>query len=118
MKPAALLGRNGLPREANCLVPAAVNLIMFRQVDKDEIPMSYQNIQVETKGRVGVIRFHRLQALNALNAALVEELIAAIDACEADVNIGCLLITGSDKAFAAGADIKEMVNKTYQEANM
>src|SRR6476660_6596382 len=80
--------------------------------------MSYQNIQVETKGRVGVIRFHRLQALNALNAALVEELIAAIDACEADVNSGCLLITGSDKAFAAGADIKEMVNKTYQEANM
>jgi enoyl-CoA hydratase len=88
------------------------------QVDKDEIPMSYQNIQVENKGRVGVIRFHRPQALNALNAALVEELIAAIDACEADVNIGCLLITGSDKAFAAGADIKEMVNKTYQEANM
>ena len=80
--------------------------------------MSYQNIQVETKGRVGVIRFHRPQALNALNAALVEELIAAIDACEADVNIGCLLITGSDKAFAAGADIKEMVHKTYQEANM
>ena len=80
--------------------------------------MSYQNIQTETKGRVGVIRFNRPQALNALNAALVEELIAAIDACEADVNIGCLLITGSDKAFAAGADIKEMVNKTYQEANM
>jgi enoyl-CoA hydratase len=89
-----------------------------RRVDKDEIPMAYENIQTETKGRVGVIRFHRPQALNALNAALVEELIAAIDACEADVNIGCLLITGSDKAFAAGADIKEMVNKTYQEANM
>ena len=80
--------------------------------------MSYQNIQTETKGRVGVIRFNRPQALNALNAALVEELIVAIDACEADVNIGCLLITGSDKAFAAGADIKEMMNKTYQEANM
>ena len=80
--------------------------------------MGYENIQTETKGRVGVIRFHRPQALNALNAALVEELIAAIDACEADVNIGCLLITGSDKAFAAGADIKEMMNKTYQEANM
>jgi enoyl-CoA hydratase len=80
--------------------------------------MGYENIQTETKGRVGVIRLHRPQALNALNAALVEELIAAIDACEADVNIGCLLITGSDKAFAAGADIKEMMNKTFQEANM
>ena len=80
--------------------------------------MSYQNIIVETKGRVGVIRFNRPNALNALNAALVRELIAAIDVLEADTNIGCLLITGSDKAFAAGADIKEMVNKTYQEANM
>src|SRR5436190_22472840 len=80
--------------------------------------MAYENIQVETKGRVGVIRFNRPQALNALNAALVDELMAAIDAFEADTNIGCLLITGSDKAFAAGADIKEMMNKTYQEANM
>src|SRR5260370_309995 len=112
-RPVLLSGRG-----PNCLVPAAVNLIMLRQVDKDEIPMGYENIQVETKGRVGIIRFHRPQALNALNAALVEELIAAIDACEADINIGCLLITGSDKAFAAGADIKEMMNKTYQEANM
>ena len=80
--------------------------------------MAYENIIVETKGRVGIIRFNRPQALNALNAALVTELIAAIDAFEADADIGCLLLTGSDKAFAAGADIKEMVNKTYQEANM
>ncbi len=81
--------------------------------------MSYQNIQTETKGRVGVIRFNRPQALNALNAALVlEELIAAIDTFEADINIGCILITGSEKAFAAGADIKEMANKTYQDVNM
>ena len=80
--------------------------------------MTYENIQVETKGRVGVIRFHRPAALNALNAALVEELLAAIDALEADTNIGCLLITGSEKAFAAGADIKEMVDKTYHDVNM
>ena len=80
--------------------------------------MSYQNILVEAKGRVGIIRFNRPQALNALNAALVQELIAAIDAFEADANIGCLLLTGSDKAFAAGADIKEMANKTYQDVNM
>ena len=75
--------------------------------------MSYQNIQVETKGRVGIIRFNRPQALNALNAALVLELNAAIGTFEADDIIGCILITGSDKAFAAGADIKEMADKTY-----
>src|SRR5882757_9435448 len=82
------------------------------------MPMAYQNILVETKGRVGVIRLHRPQALNALNAALVQELIAAIDAFEADANIGCLLLTGSDKAFAAGADIKEMASKTYHDVSI
>ena len=54
--------------------------------------MSYENIIVETKGRVGIIRFNRPNALNALNAALVSELIAAIDVLEADTNVGCLLI--------------------------
>src|ERR1700760_849501 len=80
--------------------------------------MAYENIQVETKGRVGIIRLHRPAALNALNAALVAEMIAAIDEFEANTDIGCILITGSDKAFAAGADIKEMVDKTYLEAFM
>ena len=77
-----------------------------------------ENILVETKGRVGIIRFNRPQALNALNAALVAELIAAIDAFEADANIGCIVITGSEKAFAAGADIKEMASKIYHDVNM
>src|SRR6478609_5927031 len=80
--------------------------------------MSYQTIIVETKGRVGVIRLNRPAQLNALNLALKDELGNAIAAFDADGNIGCMLITGSDKAFAAGADIKEMVHKTYQEANM
>jgi enoyl-CoA hydratase len=78
--------------------------------------MSYQNLIVETKGRVGVIQLNRPQALNALNRALIEELTSAIDAFEADAAIGCLLMTGSDKAFAAGADIKEMADKTFIEA--
>ena len=78
--------------------------------------MTYQNLIVETKGRVGVITLTRPQALNALNRALVMELTQAIDAFEADAAIGCLLITGSDKAFAAGADIKEMADKTFIEA--
>jgi len=78
--------------------------------------MSYQNILVETKGRVGIIRLNRPQALNALNVALKAELSQAIDAFEADDKIGCLLITGNEKAFAAGADIKEMADKTFIEA--
>ena len=78
--------------------------------------MSYQNILVETKGRVGIIRLNRPQALNALNIALKAELSHAIDAFEADDKIGCMLITGSEKAFAAGADIKEMADKTFIEA--
>jgi len=75
--------------------------------------MSYQNIIVESKGRVGIIRLNRPQALNALNRALIGELSQAIAAFDADNGIGCLLITGSDKAFAAGADIKEMADKSF-----
>ena len=78
--------------------------------------MSYQKIIVESKGRVGIIRLNRPQALNALNRALIGELSQAIAAFDADIGIGCLLITGSDKAFAAGADIKEMADKTFIQA--
>src|SRR6478672_8899666 len=78
--------------------------------------MSYQNIIVETKGRVGVIRLNRPQALNALNKALIGELTQAIETYEADDAIGCMLLTGNEKAFAAGADIKEMADKTFIEA--
>jgi enoyl-CoA hydratase len=77
--------------------------------------MPYENIVVETRGKVGTIRLNRPQALNALNAALIGELTAAIDAFEADRNIGCMVITGSDKAFAAGADIKEMAGLDYMD---
>jgi enoyl-CoA hydratase len=78
--------------------------------------MSEPNVIVETKGRVGIMRLNRPQALNALNRALVAELFAAIDTFEADEGIGCMLITGNEKAFAAGADIKEMADKTFIEA--
>jgi len=80
--------------------------------------MSYQHIITETRGRVGVIRLNRPQQLNALNRALMEELGHALAAYDADGNIGCLLITGNEKAFAAGADIKEMTDKTFYEAFM
>jgi enoyl-CoA hydratase len=77
-----------------------------------------EHIIVEIRGRVGVTRLNRPQALNALNTALMAELAAAIDAFEADPDIGCVVITGSDRAFAAGADIKEMANKSYMDAFM
>lgn len=77
--------------------------------------MSYETILVETQGRVGVIRLNRPQALNALNSKLANEVGSAIEAFEADAGIGCIVITGSDKAFAAGADIKEMADKSYME---
>ena len=74
--------------------------------------MSYETLIVETKGRVGVIRLNRPQALNALNSALNAELGRAIGDFDADAGIGCILLAGSEKAFAAGADIKEMADKT------
>jgi enoyl-CoA hydratase len=78
--------------------------------------MAHQTILVETKGRVGIIRFNRPQVLNALNRTLVAELNAAVAAFDADADIGCILIAGSEKAFAAGADIREMVDKPYLDA--
>ena len=76
---------------------------------------TYENIQTETRGRVGIIRLNRPKALNALCADLVRELGLALDDFENDPNIGCMVLTGSDKAFAAGADIKEMKDKSYQD---
>ena len=74
--------------------------------------MSFETIIAEKKGRVGIITLNRPQALNALNAQLVSELNAALDDFEADDDIGCMVLTGSDRAFAAGADIKEMEGKS------
>lgn len=80
--------------------------------------MSEPLVNVEILGRVAVIRLNRPQALNALNSALMTELAAAIEAFEVDTGIGCVVITGSERAFAAGADIKEMANKSYIDAFM
>ena len=77
--------------------------------------MPYENITVETRGSVGLITLNRPKALNALCAALIKELGSALDAFEADGEIGAVVLTGSEKAFAAGADIKEMQSKTYMD---
>ena len=77
--------------------------------------MSYENILVETRGRVGLITLNRPKALNALNDALMDELGDALALFDADEDIGCMVITGSDRAFAAGADIGAMKDWSYMD---
>jgi enoyl-CoA hydratase len=77
--------------------------------------MTYETILVEQRDAVTLITLNRPQALNALNAQVNKDLTAAVDAFEADDNIGCVIITGSEKAFAAGADIKEMSGKSHMD---
>lgn len=77
--------------------------------------MTYENILVETRGKVGLVTLNRPKQLNALNDALIDELIAALTAFDQDDQIGCMVITGSEKAFAAGADIAGMAKWGYME---
>jgi enoyl-CoA hydratase len=77
--------------------------------------MTYETILVETRGRVGLITLNRPKALNALNSTLIGEVNAALDAFERDASIGCIVLTGSEKAFAAGADIKEMADLSFPQ---
>jgi enoyl-CoA hydratase/carnithine racemase len=77
--------------------------------------MTYETLIVESDEGVTLIRLNRPQALNALNGQLMDEMTAALDAAEADPAIRCIVITGSERAFAAGADIKEMASKSYAD---
>ena len=80
--------------------------------------MPHKTILVETRGRVGFITLNRPKALNALNSKMMEELIGAAEAFDANPRVGAIVITGSERAFAAGADIKEMQPKTFIDAYM
>ena len=80
--------------------------------------MPYKMIKVETRGRVGLITFDRPDALNALNSDVMAELLEATQTFDQDAKVGALVITGSEKAFAAGADIKEMQSLEYVDAYM
>ena len=75
----------------------------------------HQTIIVETSGRVGIITLNRPKALNALNTELMNEVVGAVREFDVDQGIGAIVITGSEKAFAAGADIKEMSSKSYAD---
>ena len=75
----------------------------------------YQNILVEWRGAVAIITLNRPAALNALNAGLINELASALEESESDAAIGAIVLTGGEKAFADGADVKEMVSKGYPE---
>lgn len=77
--------------------------------------MTFENILTETKGKIAIITLNRQKALNALCHALMDELTVALDAFEADDNIHVIVLTGSEKAFAAGADIKEMAPKSFMD---
>src|SRR5438270_4439094 len=98
------------------LAQAAMTWNMSLGRQNETASMSYQHLLIETQGRVGIIRLNRPQALNALNSAVKAELAQAIAAFDADAGIGCILLTGSEKAFAAGADIKEMADKSAVDA--
>jgi enoyl-CoA hydratase len=80
--------------------------------------MAFETVLFEKRGKAGLITLNRPKAANALNAQLISELNQVLDACEADADIGAMVLTGSEKAFAAGADIKEMKDKSFGDVIM
>lgn len=83
--------------------------------ERESMTEQYQTIVVERRGRVGLVTLNRPEALNALNTALMNELVDAVSAMDTDPDVGAVVITGSAKAFAAGADIKEMSSNSYMD---
>lgn len=77
--------------------------------------MGYETIKTETNGKVGIITLNRPKSLNALNSKVMDEVLAAVADYDADKKVGCMILTGSEKAFAAGADIKEMAELDYMD---
>lgn len=78
--------------------------------------MSYETLLIELRGRVALVRLNRPKQLNALNKQLIHELVTALEVLDGDAEVGAIVLTGSDKAFAAGADIKEMSTLTFADA--
>lgn len=84
-------------------------------MSNETLNQSYENILVRQEGRVGIVQLNRPKALNALNTPTMAEVFAALQAFDADHEIGCLVVTGDERAFAAGADIKQMAQATVVE---
>jgi enoyl-CoA hydratase len=84
----------------------------------ETLPQTASTILVETKGRVGIVTLNRPAALNALNVQVMNEVTAALTAFDVDTAIGCIVLTGSERAFAAGADIKEMAQLGYMDMHL
>lgn len=82
---------------------------------RDTLSHTPEFIQIRTEGRVGIVTIHRPKQLNALNDQLIDELVATLQAFDADDNIGCTIVTGNEKAFAAGADIGAMASYTFAD---
>ena len=80
--------------------------------------MAYETIMVETRGKVGLVTLNRPSALNALNTQLMNDLVTALQSFDKNPRVGAIVITGSEKAFAAGADIKEMQSKSFVDASL
>ena len=80
--------------------------------------MTYTTILTETRGRVGIVTLNRPQAMNAFNTIMLTELFDALEAFDNDSNVGAMIVTGNEKAFAAGADIKEMAEASTFEMIM
>src|SRR5215207_7882064 len=105
--------RLGYQHNANCVSSTQNPRYNPRHIHPQDrrTPMTYETILIETPAPgVGLVRLNRPQALNALNGQVTSELFDALETFDADDSIGCMVLTGSDKAFAAGADIKQMVN--------
>jgi enoyl-CoA hydratase len=79
---------------------------------------TYSTILTETRGRVGLVKINRPKVRNALNSTVMSEVVSALEAFDADVNVGAMVLTGDERAFAAGADIKEMANASAIEMLM
>jgi len=92
-----------------------INSIRSKSDEERHRMTTYENILLERRGRVGLITLNRPQALNALNEALMRDVVAAATELDRDSEVGAIVITGSERAFAAGADIKEMATQSYMD---
>lgn len=108
------MGRTALRPTTRSVFPDIRLLSTLAASPTTTLKDAYDNIQVEQKeSGVGLIRLHRPKAMNALSDALFQDLIHAATALDQDDSVGCLVVTGSTKAFAAGADIAEMKDRTF-----